>query len=83
MASFGGSARHPAWYHNMVAHPDEVWAEVAGRKHRVAVEQLDGAARDEAWATVTAQAPSFLDYTAKTDRQLPVLRLTPVREAQA
>ena len=40
-------------------------------------------ADDEAWAQVTAKAPSFLDYTSKTDRQLPVLRLTPVPEGQA
>jgi deazaflavin-dependent oxidoreductase (nitroreductase family) len=82
-ASYGGSARHPGWYHNMVAHPDQVYVEVAGVKHRVAVEQLAGEARDEAWARVTAQAPGFLDYTAKTDRELPVLRLTPVTEGQA
>jgi hypothetical protein len=67
----------------MVAHPDQVYVEVAGVKRRVAVEQLEGAARDEAWKQVTAKAPSFLDYTAKTDRELPVLRLTPVTEGQA
>jgi deazaflavin-dependent oxidoreductase (nitroreductase family) len=83
VVSYGGSARHPGWYHNMVAHPDQVYVEVAGVKRRVAVEQLEGAARDEAWKQVTAKAPSFLDYTAKTDRELPVLRLTPVTEGQA
>ena len=83
VASYGGAARHPGWYHNIVVHPDQVFVEVAAVKRRVAVEQLEGAARDEAWAQVTAKAPSFLDYTSKTDRQLPVLRLTPVPEGQA
>ena len=46
--------------------------------HRVAAEQLDGAAYDAAWAHITARSPSFLDYVEKTDRRLPVLRLTPV-----
>ena len=77
VASAGGSARHPAWYHNIAAHPDQVWAEVSGTRHQVTVEQLDGEARDRAWALVTAAAPRFQEYLDKTDRQLPVLRLTP------
>ncbi len=78
VASFGGAARHPAWYHNIVAHPDRVQVEVRGVTHRVAVEQLEGPAYDAAWAHVTARSPCFLDYVKRTDRRLPVLRLTPV-----
>jgi deazaflavin-dependent oxidoreductase (nitroreductase family) len=78
VASFGGAARHPGWYHNIAAHPDQVWAEVSGTSHRVEVEQLSGEARERAWAEVTARAPSFLGYVENTDRELPVLRLTPV-----
>ena len=78
VASAGGTARHPGWYHNVAAHPDEVQAEVAGTTHRVAVEQLDGEARERAWATVVASQPRFGGYTEKTDRVLPVLRLTPI-----
>jgi deazaflavin-dependent oxidoreductase (nitroreductase family) len=78
VASFGGAARHPGWYHNIVAHPDQVWAEVSGTSHRVEVEQLGGEARENAWARVTAESPSFLEYVKHTDRELPVLRLTPV-----
>lgn len=81
VASFGGAARHPGWYHNVVAHPDQVWAEVRGRTHRVAAEQLDGAAHQDAWARITARTASFEGYRDKTDRQIPVLRLTPLPEA--
>jgi deazaflavin-dependent oxidoreductase (nitroreductase family) len=77
VASFGGAARHPGWYHNIAAHPDQVWAEVSGTTHRVDAEQLDSTARDDAWARITARSPSFLEYADKTDRHLPVLRLTP------
>jgi len=77
VASAGGTATHPAWYHNLVAHPDQVWAEVAGTKQRVEVTQLAGAEREQAWARVVARAPRFNSYTAKTDRELPLLRLTP------
>jgi deazaflavin-dependent oxidoreductase (nitroreductase family) len=78
IASAGGAAKHPGWYHNIVAHPDDVWAEVSGTKHHVQVEQLDGEVRDKVWALVTGRAPGFNSYLAKTDRTLPVLRLTPV-----
>src|SRR4051794_37451843 len=42
VASNNGSARHPSWYHNLAAHPDQVSAEVAGRRFRVNAEQLTG-----------------------------------------
>ena len=77
VASFGGAARHPGWYHNIAAHPDRVRVEVRGVTHRVEAEQLEGPAYEAAWAHITARSPSFLDYLDKTDRRLPVLRLTP------
>jgi deazaflavin-dependent oxidoreductase (nitroreductase family) len=77
VASANGAARHPGWYHNVVAHPDQVWAEVSGTSRRVEVEQVEGEARDRAWATVTESAPNFKSYETKTDRELPILRLTP------
>lgn len=75
VASMGGAARHPGWYHNIAAHPDQVWIEVAGRHHRVRPEQLDGPRRERAWARITAARPSMAAYQEKTDRVLPVLRL--------
>ena len=77
VASAGGAAQHPAWYHNIAAHPDQVTAEVTGTRHRVTVEQLQGDTRDRAWAAIATQAPRFSTYLNKTDRTLPVLRLTP------
>src|SRR2546422_11402848 len=55
VASGGGTVHHPAWYHNIVAHPDSVQAEVSGTTHRVRVTQLDGEARDPAWATAVSR----------------------------
>jgi deazaflavin-dependent oxidoreductase (nitroreductase family) len=77
VASNGGSARHPGWYHNIAAHPDQVWAEVAGRRFRVRAEQLTGDRREEAWRRITSSQPRFAGYQRTTDRDLPVLRLTP------
>jgi deazaflavin-dependent oxidoreductase (nitroreductase family) len=77
VASNGGAAGHPSWYHNVAAHPDQVWVEVAGRRFRANVEQLSGERREDAWGRITAQQPRFAGYQRNTDRTIPVLRLTP------
>jgi deazaflavin-dependent oxidoreductase (nitroreductase family) len=76
VASNGGSSRHPNWYHNLMAHPDQVWMEVAGRSVRATVEQLEGPRRDAAWERIVASQPRFGGYQRKTDRALPVVRLS-------
>lgn len=78
VASAAGAVVHPGWYHNIAAHPDQVWIEVDGGQQRVGVEQLEGVERERAWSRVTSQHPRYADYQRKTDRQIPVLRLTPV-----
>lgn len=77
VASAGGAAVHPDWYHNVAAHPHEVVAEVNGIQHAVGVAQLGGAERAEAWRRIVASSPRFGGYEQKTDRSIPVLRLTP------
>jgi len=77
VASAAGAVAHPGWYHNIAAHPDQVWIEVGGVQQRVEVEQLEGTERERGWSQVTSQHPRYADYQRKTDRQIPVLRLTP------
>jgi deazaflavin-dependent oxidoreductase (nitroreductase family) len=78
VASANGAAWHPAWYHNVAAHPDQVWVEFGGTKRQVKVDQLSGDGRSEAWQQVVARVPSFAAYPQKTDREIPVLRLAPM-----
>jgi deazaflavin-dependent oxidoreductase (nitroreductase family) len=77
VASAGGAKTHPAWYHNIVAHPDQVEIEIGGQKQKVDVTQLQGEERARVWQKVTAELPRFEGYLEKTDREFPVLRLTP------
>jgi len=77
VASASGTARNPAWYANMAAHPDQVWIELPDRKLQVTPEQLAGERRDEAWQRITTAQPRFAKYQTKTDRPLPVIRLVP------
>lgn len=77
VASAGGSARNPDWYHNLAAHPDQVWAELPQRALRVTPEQLEGARREERWRQIVQAQPRYARYQEKTDRLLPVIRLVP------
>jgi deazaflavin-dependent oxidoreductase (nitroreductase family) len=77
VASAAGATANPAWYYNLAAHPDRVQVEVEGRKVPVTAEQLHGPERDAAWQQVVTAAPRFAKYQQKTDRDLPIIRLTP------
>jgi deazaflavin-dependent oxidoreductase (nitroreductase family) len=75
-ASKAGADDHPAWYHNLLAHPD-ITVELPGEGEvQVHVEELKGAVRDAAWAKFTARSPGFTSYEARTTRTIPVLKLT-------
>ncbi|MFI6426436.1 nitroreductase/quinone reductase family protein [Promicromonospora sp. NPDC050880] len=77
VASAGGAPANPAWYLNLAAHPDQVTVEQGGRKVAVTATELHGAERAEAWQKITAQAANFRRYEQVTDREIPVIRLTP------
>jgi deazaflavin-dependent oxidoreductase (nitroreductase family) len=77
VASAGGAAGNPAWYYNIAAHPDQVQLEVEGRTVPVVARQLHDAERDQAWKQITASTPRFAQYQLKTDRELPLIQLTP------
>lgn len=76
IAAYAGAVNNPAWYHNIAAHPDRVSIELDGRTHDVTVEELHGPQRERAWRQIVAANDRFAGYQQKTDRQLPVIRLT-------
>jgi deazaflavin-dependent oxidoreductase (nitroreductase family) len=76
IASAGGAAHHPAWYHNIAAHPDQVLIEFGGKQIKVTPTQLDGDERAQAWQRITQSQPRYRGYESKTDREIPVIRLT-------
>jgi deazaflavin-dependent oxidoreductase (nitroreductase family) len=76
VASNGGADRHPSWYHNLRAHPDQVWIEVSGQRIHARVERLEGQRRSAALDRIVASQPRFGGYQRKTSRTLPVLRLS-------
>ena len=76
VASRGGTADHPAWFYNLAKHPDQVEIEFEGRKTAVTPRRLEGEERAAAWARITSERPNFREYEHKTDREIPVVRLT-------
>lgn len=76
VASAGGATANPAWYHNLAAHPGEAQVEVGGKTLNVTATQLSGEERDAAWRRVIAAQPRYAGYEKKTDRLIPVIRLT-------
>ena len=75
-ASANAAVDNPAWYYNLAAHPDKVTIEVDRQTIPVTAEQLHGPEREQAWQQIISAAPRFAQYQRKTDRELPVIRLT-------
>ncbi|UZN03514.1 nitroreductase family deazaflavin-dependent oxidoreductase [Cellulomonas sp. S1-8] len=76
VASLGGAPTHPVWYGNMVAHPLVELQDGPTRKDYVARE-VTGAERETWWARAAETWPDYDAYARRTDRQIPVLVLTP------
>lgn len=75
-ASAAGADRNPAWYHNLVAHPD-ARIEVGDDLIEVRAVELHGDERDRMYAMQASRYPGFADYERKTTRTIPVLALIP------
>jgi len=81
LASNYGRARHPAWYHNLKAHPRGA-VTVGGASHPVDAHEVTGQQRDRCIEHAAARYPGFLVYQARSPhRPIPVIRLVPATEA--
>ena len=74
IASNIGAPVHPAWYHNLVAHPD-VTVEVGADTFEAIATVLEGAERQQVWARIVEQYPFFAEHQAKTSRAIPLVAL--------
>lgn len=76
IASAGGAARHPDWFHNIRADP-RVTVEDGAFTYAARAEVLTGEERDTMFARVVEAEPGFGDYQRQTARILPVVALSP------
>ena len=72
VASYGGAPRHPVWYHNLTAHPDEVMIQDGPEPFPVSVREVSGDERTAWWARAVAVFPPYAQYQQKTEREIPV-----------
>jgi deazaflavin-dependent oxidoreductase (nitroreductase family) len=75
VASKGGSPRHPAWYLNLRANPDDIDIQVMADRFPVRARDAEGAERERLWKLMTEVWPAYDEYQTKTDRQIPVVVL--------
>jgi deazaflavin-dependent oxidoreductase (nitroreductase family) len=79
VASRGGDDVHPAWFLNLVSDPNvEVVIGGAPREKRLA-RVATAEERAKLWPTITAEFTNYAGYQEKTDREIPLVFLDPIR----
>lgn len=74
-ASKAGAPTNPAWYHNLLAHPDTT-IEVGTETLRVRARVAEPAERDVIWERQKQRAPQFAEYErTAAPRKIPVVLL--------
>ncbi|MFF7102167.1 nitroreductase/quinone reductase family protein [Streptomyces nigra] len=74
IASAAGSPKHPAWFHNLVAHP-EVTVEAGAFTYPARAVVLEGEERDRAFTRAVEAEPGWAAYQERTERVIPVVAL--------
>lgn len=77
VASAAGAQNHPAWYHNLLAHPG-VRLQDGATVHCLRAREVFGAEKAEAWKLAESRWPHFPEYRARTSQEIPILLLEPV-----
>ncbi len=78
IASYFGSAKHPAWYYNLKANP-EVSLSHRGQSGQYRARTSSGEEREHYWQMAASLYPGYSLYKQKAgDRQIPVVVLKPV-----
>ena len=75
-ASWGGRDQHPEWYLNLLADPRGV-VQVRSQRRPVTALTAEGDERGRLWSRAEVAYSGYAEYQARTDRQIPVVLLTP------
>ena len=78
VASRGGDDRHPAWFLNLVKNP-EVEVAMKGQTRRMRARVAGPEERARLWPRVVAAYQNYGNYQAKTEREIPLVLLEPMR----
>lgn len=78
IASNGGQATHPAWFHNLKSNPN-VDIQVNSQQMHAVAEVVGPDRYAELWKRLLQRMPSYERYTKSTTRQIPLVLLKPVQ----
>lgn len=76
VASKGGYPKNPAWYHNLMAHPDTT-VQVGSRRKPVHARTATPQERERLWALMVGVYGGYEDYRRRTEREIPLVVLEP------
>lgn len=76
VASMGGAPTHPSWYLNLQANP-AARIQVRADEFAVLARTASAAEKPRLWKIMTDQWPNYDVYQSRTERDIPVVRLTP------
>ena len=76
VGSMGGTPKNPAWVHNLRARP-EVEVELGRERRAVRAHEADPEERARLWPRLVEHYPAFEAYQGRTDREIPVVILSP------
>ena len=76
VASMGGAPNHPLWYLNLQANP-EATIQVKAETLAVAARTASAAEKPRLWKVVTDVWPNYDVYQSRTDRDIPIVVLSP------
>jgi F420H(2)-dependent quinone reductase len=76
VASKGGYPKNPAWFHNLMAHPDTT-IQIGPRRQSVHARTATAAEREHLWPLMVSVYSGYDDYQKRTDREIPLVVLEP------
>ena len=76
VASFAGGPQHPAWYHNLVAHP-AIEVEWQGQRKALIAHRASPGEKAVVWDLCCHHYPDFDLYQKRTQRDIPVFICRP------
>ena len=76
VASLGGAAENPVWYHNLKKHP-HVELQDGPTKRDYTAREVTGAEKANWWERAVRVWPDYDKYQAKTSRSIPLFVLDP------
>ncbi|HWY17609.1 MAG TPA: nitroreductase family deazaflavin-dependent oxidoreductase [Solirubrobacteraceae bacterium] len=76
VASKGGYPKNPAWFHNLVTHPDTT-VQVGSHRRDVHARVATAEERARLWALMIGVYGGYDDYQRRTQREIPLVVLEP------